>query len=682
MSVSKIACVALLVFFLGACEGGVAEGDAGTGEAAATVAASGESPAAREQASFTPLPASKAQAAAAALVAGDTATAIATTRDVLQRGRVRVLTEQQLLGYAFDARRRAHQHRLDSAELAQMLKGFGFPFRDGLRTSADRDEGIAEAVVEEESSAYREQVAAQMQAAHAEKSAQRQAAEDRMKAEVRALLDPVEARREETAKIRDAIAREQSSAPRDQRAQFAERLAAATRERDQARSDASEARKRAREIEQRFRDERELDEGRIEDRIRGQIGRDRAAGQQLMAFLSDWVREAAKDPDHPDSFTPLFLAEMARRQGRPVDLAAAEPVDPVGHGWSLLELSLFAAAFKPDPAPENEALVTLADVLLPTAHAGEFCDVAKEAWGDWGDVAETGNAEVVGATVDNAFERAFGEHGGKALGKALGAASILGKVLKLASFYSEAQVTVESGHPGVLHKPRYYYTPVVFTARAGVSPEELEAYEEISKRTAGMDKELRACLGWMGLPSSSTIADVAKGAEDWYLDWRLYANGHANWARPDNADAEFLGNGRIGKPMRRVSPSSVESRFVIRVVNERTHTGALGTGQVWVSAEVDSSSLPGLGALVGAGKGPLALADAVVEVASGWIRVVFKPKSQVVLDVEFHCKDPTTIHRYVKDPVADGRGELTDGCTFEFNSRKEFDEWQARHYPE
>ena len=134
--------------------------------------------------------------------------------------------------------------------------------------------------------------------------------------------------------------------------------------------------------------------------------------------------------------------------------------------------------------------------------------------------------------------------------------------------------------------------------------------------------------------------------------------------------------------MKRVSPSSAESRFTIRVLRERGHRGAIGHGKVHVRAEVDSSSMPSLGTLVNAGKGPLAIADAVTEIASGWIRVVFKPKSDSVVDVEFHCKDPTTIHRYVENPVADGRGELEPGCTFGVASREDVEAWQEEFYPD
>ena len=118
MKVLKIAAMATVAFALGACDGSESGTSAGPISAEAA------------RASFVALPDSDAAAAAQALVGGDVDAAIAATRDILQRGRVRVLTDTQLLGFAFDGRRRAHQYRLDSAQLAHILKSLGFPFSD------------------------------------------------------------------------------------------------------------------------------------------------------------------------------------------------------------------------------------------------------------------------------------------------------------------------------------------------------------------------------------------------------------------------------------------------------------------------------------------------------------------------------------------------------------------------
>ncbi len=62
-------------------------------------------------------------------------------------------------------------------------------------------------------------------------------------------------------------------------------------------------------------------------------------GEQLVQFLSIWVTESRMDPENPHSFTPLFLAEMARRQDPPVDLAAGS-YRPEELRLTLLELQL------------------------------------------------------------------------------------------------------------------------------------------------------------------------------------------------------------------------------------------------------------------------------------------------------------------------------------------------------
>ncbi len=66
-------------------------------------------------------------------------------------------------------------------------------------------------------------------------------------------------------------------------------------------------------------------------------------GEQLIDFLAAWINAAGQSPSDSQSFTPLFLAEMAQHQIPAVDLSSGE-ADPTQAQLSLLELQLFSAA--------------------------------------------------------------------------------------------------------------------------------------------------------------------------------------------------------------------------------------------------------------------------------------------------------------------------------------------------
>lgn len=654
MSCLRIACITLLLFSLAACRG------------------------APDDATAARLPHPVAGA--------EVNDAIAGTREVLQAAGIHVASERQLLGLALDARRKQHQMRLDSAEFAQMLKAFGFPFEASGGTYVGEDRLMQGLLEREDRQAWEQLEADAMREAHHARQAvdaERKALSERHAAERNALRDEARQREREAMAVRDALRRERSAAPAADKAAITARLVDAENAVSQARKRMGEVNLELREMSRVHRAAEEAlgAEAVLERRVAGAVGRDARAGRELMALLGEWVRQAQAQPDHPDSAVPLFLASMALQQADPVDLAA-DP-DPHRHRWSLLEMLLFASAFQPadgkGPASDSaSALATLASVLVPPARAYSPCEVAKEAWGSWGDPAQSVNGKVSNVLLEHALETKYGADFAKNITDKMAATSILGKIVKLAAFYSNTQVTVE-GEVSQLHKPLGGYKKVAFTARAGVSAEELEAYRQAEEATRDMDQATKNCLGWAGLPTFDSIADVAKEADTWLLDWRLYGNGHANWALRDNEQAKYLGSGRVALGMKRTSPSSVESRFVVRMLGEPAHTGPMNEDQVVVSAEVDSSSMPSLSTLTSAmaSKLGLGVAESIVDIAAGWTRVVFKPRAYAVVDMEFHCPNPTTIHHYARNAIADGSGD--DGCTFEFQTREDFEKWKKEH---
>jgi len=726
----RAACLAFaLTLVLGACGGD------GEGDPASAAIAGRESPSLLARVmgksdalppGFNALPQGPWTELADALVQSrDLRAAVGTTREVLARGGVGTwdgstmlvvpvgtpasfaATPMETVHMAMEARRKGSMARMDMAEFAQMLEAFGWPFEDA-NPRAKADKPLLAGVAEEDGEAWRTATAAAIDATRAAQEADRAAREAAAQAERERIMGPVQARR-------DAIRAEQEEAnallaatPRgqqDRRDALRERIEVANQAARAQRDEYDAARRQwqqASEVRS-ARDKAVLDLQWAEREVEARVGPDYQAGAEMMALLADWVQEAMAHPEDPRSFTPLFLAEMARRQDAPVDLSGGHRVSPLEdyedqpHAasgprstqlrWTLLEMELFVAALhRNGAAPAASAFRgegaagRLAGWLLPAAHAATPCsDIKDAAGGGWGEAQTIAAGEAGGFLSGGVFGKYFGEAGGNAVGNAMSATNTVGKIIKLAAFYQHEQVTVEVDQP-LVHKPIDYWKRVTFTAKAGVDPEDLEAYEELSEKMSGADQALRDCLGWAGFPSTSTIAEVAKDAENWRIDWSLRGghSPHVEWSPRDN-DLDFSG-GRQTTNLKRTSPSSAEAKFVIRVKDERRHEGPQRKVQAWVRASVDASGGPPFGSLVSAVKGVFGVADALTEVATGWILVAFKPKAYASVDIEFHCYDPTTIHHYVGDPVAWGNGGEAENkdCTFEFNSREEYEDWRDR----
>lgn len=694
--------MAVLVFLVGACS------DDGAAGGSATAA----SPATRKAVErFEALPEGPWTTLARQLVqADDLASAVETTREVLARGGIATLgdtaplvpaqgppsafsaTQLETLHLAMEARHKATAGRLTGAEFAQMLEAFGWPFPDARPDgAADRPRVGAPApgdarLVDEDASTTRQQ-------ARDARVAARDGARKAMEAKREAALGELEARRSAARAAHKAAAVAHAATPPAERAGSMARMRAALDEVRVADRALAEARTAFRATEEAWRDEDRAATqlGQVEEDIARRIGPDYANGERLMDFLAAWVAEAAMDPGNPDSFTPLFLAEMARLQAAPVDLLGPGPVSPLDEDppplrdgpraaqlkLTLLEMQLFAAAFhRRDAAPTPARIAgNVTGFLIPAAHAQGPCSDLKESMGP--DLGEAHTA-VSAATIDHALGRALGLAGvaGQALANALSATAIVGKVIKLAAFYSDNEVTV-AADPTFVHKPTGGTTLVTYTATAGVSAEDLAEYKRLADKMSHADQSIRDCLGWAGFPLLSDIEDVAKDAEKWLIDWTIIeGRGHAYWSLANND--LYIKGVRQATKMKRVSESSAQAKFVVDILGESAHTGRTRTAWVTVRAEVDAAGMPGLGAFINAGRGLLGLGDSLAEIASGWIMVMFKPKAEASVLVEYHCARPTTVHRYVKDAVSDGEGDDGDPCTWVFDTKDDFDRWQAQ----
>lgn len=639
------------------------------------------------------------------------ADAVTVTRDVLARGGVATFdgeravvpavaphagfsaTPRETVHLAMEARRRRTAATMTAAELAQMLETFGWPFRNGTPDGGDASEPMRRQMAEDlqeaaraSRSSERDAESTAAEAAEAEREAARKTAMERDAELVRRIQDATLV----WQKARQAAAK----APPDARAAAEAQVKEAWDARQALIDERRRAQEQARTEERDRRDRRiaaSADARRLEA-VRRRIGPDYRAGEQLMEMLALWVRAAAEDPNDPRNFTPLFLAEMARLQDPPLDLAGSHftrpgrgdgpPVDLRGAPRSqqlrltLLEIQLIAAAFHrtPDATPALhrrpsfllDVLAGLDGVVLA---AQDPCSQFKESLGKLVSQktssadAGTAAAEVAGAVASEGAGRAIDAAAGAALssadaaafGKAMSALGMAAKIGKLVSFYEHNRVTV-TPEPLSTHKPPEGQDLVTYTATAGIDEEDWKEYEQALNAEGGTgDAALRDCMNSLGLPTPSEVSELAKEAENWLVEWRLSdgAPPHA-WITLRNND--FYLPGRLAMKLKRSGPYSASAKLVVDILPESQRTGKVVRAYVTARASVDAAGMPGLGTLVNVFKGVLGVADSVLELCVGWYQFMNMPKAYGTVEVEYHCPKPTTLVPS-SNAVADGGGD-------------------------
>jgi hypothetical protein len=392
--------------------------------------------------------------------------------------------------------------------------------------------------------------------------------------------------------------------------------------------------------------------------------------------LREWTAIAAQDPSNPRSFTPLFLAEMARLQDPPVDLLGSYDERP-GRGdgppvdlrspyrsallrFSLLELQLFAAAFL-DPTPraaalgEQPPLFPRPDVLRARFVPDPCVDLKKEleqigkAVGEElsGPVAgEIGSAaagtlggEALSATFGKLLSNELGADRAEALGRATAALGLAAKILKLASFYGQAQISV-TPEPLRLHKPTGADEMAMFVATAGVDENDLKEFERLrNSGNSSLDRQTSDCLESMGIPQLSDLSGIAQEAENWLVEWDIVEGmpPHATYYMNEN---DYYLKGRRAMKMKRHDASSARADFIIHILPEREHSGKIVRAYVTARAKLDAAAPPSIGTFVNAVKGLTGLIDSLVELGAGWLQYMNQPKAYGSIEVEYHCPKP------------------------------------------
>ncbi len=396
---------------------------------------------------------------------------------------------------------------------------------------------------------------------------------------------------------------------------------------------------------------------------------DPSPGEQLIDFLALWIDAAEESPSDPQSFTPLFLAEMARHQVPAVDLSSGK-ADPSQAQLSLLEIQLFNAAFdrilifphtsitpnlggahfaslsqmhpnsrsaQEDPCSKYKKVFygPMANVILPQDFA--------EQLGDFGITYAVGEAldsvvEKMGLDTDD-------------FGKAMAAANVFARISKLIAIYSSLSVTVNVVGDNPVHKPLEGepVLEVVFDAKVGVSDEDWKSYKEkYGELGMAADRVARDCLSTLGIPTLANTGDIAEAIEGFAVEWRI-VSGSPEHAHDSDADLQDQNCSyhqvRLRCKLLSYSDHSAASSYRVDVIESKPpetkelhDNGVLESANVKVCAAVDASEAPSLSTFINGAMGGVGIADPIAELAGGMILKLGKPEGCTKLGVTYHIQ--------------------------------------------
>lgn len=685
-SVAGVAAIAIAVLLLRTPGDMPATNDATAGDASNASTSPAPAHAVLDANGLTPLPRGPWTDLAQQLVeAKELATATRVTREVLARGgmattdgeRVVVeaigpatpyaMTALEARNLALEARNRETAFRLHASEFAHFLDTFAWD----LGGSSNRDDPAW--LTQEEVRALDDEREARFDAIAAAATAEAEALEQEWQQRVASLEARFEEARAELKAVEDAI----RAVPQAERKQLHPRLEAARQRRRDALTPLIAARDAAKQAnrEARLRVSRIEQDGHREAWAERQAGPNYESGAALLQLLDAWVREAAKHPDDPQSFTPLFLAEMARLQEAPFDLLGSEymrpsrgadqPVDLRGapraddYRMTLLEMQLFLAAFQRGQPPVPTAgratawpsrfANNIVDALLPPAHAqsglSQCADIKKILGGD-----SPGESSATDWAVNETGNAAF-EALGKLYGISEGLLSGIGsasKILRVVIQFANTEVKVHA-EQGTVHKPPsgggdgHGSRHAWFTASAGVDPKDLEDYERaLQDQEARTGEILNQCFGALELPALQSLREIADAAENWRVQWEIRPLFPAHMNIPmGDPDNDFVKRNSVQRemPLKRASPAHAEARLKAMVEREQASRGEVALAHHTVVAKVVDTGAPGFGEMVNAVKGMLGLGmtNTVVDMAAGWMKHILVPRAAAVQSIEYHC---------------------------------------------
>jgi hypothetical protein len=366
-------------------------------------------------------------------------------------------------------------------------------------------------------------------------------------------------------------------------------------------------------------------------------------GRQLMGVMAEWVRAARKAPNDTLNFTPLFLADMARRQIPAVDLAS-DSTDPADVRLGYLEMQLFASAMMRGTDEPVQTGYRPRGEILTASYGATFgadpCAAAKEYFssGLVGKAAGLATKYQVKQELRGALVKSgFTQEAAKQFTDALKAVKAAMAIIKMSELYGSANILVDHASDIPAERPEpggEVYASV--KAQAGLAQEEYEEYKK-SIKSAGLVKSVRDCLEATGLPSWSDVSDVAEDLDYWRVHWYLGRGTpkHAWHVRERN---DWFAYGQRSMLIKRTSPTSGEAVYTFKLVPEAApgHPGNDLRAEVEVKAELKTSKPPTMGTVASAAFGVLGLVKSLVDVGVGWFQEMVTFDSYIMVPIVYH----------------------------------------------
>ena len=392
-------------------------------------------------------------------------------------------------------------------------------------------------------------------------------------------------------------------------------------------------------------------------------------GEQLIDFLAAWINAAKESPSDPQSFTPLFLAEMAQRQVQAVDLSSGQ-ADPSQAQLSLVELQLFSAAFDrimifprtsipPDPGGAHLASLSMMKTNSMLAQEDPCSKYKKIFYGPMStlvlpqalgkQLGDFGITYNVGEALGKVMEK-YGMSG-EQFGKTMAAVNVFARISKLIEIYSSLSVEVKVVGDNPVHKPLEGEPDleVEFDAKVGVSDEDWKDYQQkYGELGTAADRIARDCLSTLGIPTLANTGDIAKAVEGFAVEWRITSGSPEHGydqvvEKQDQSCAYHLG--RLRCTLASFSDHSAKSTYRALVIQSKPpetqavhESGALESSNIKVCAAVDASEAPSLSTFINGAMGGVGIADPIAELAGGMILKLGKPEGCTKLGVTYHIQ--------------------------------------------
>jgi hypothetical protein len=395
-------------------------------------------------------------------------------------------------------------------------------------------------------------------------------------------------------------------------------------------------------------------------------GRDPAVA--LRDFMTTWVNGARRKAKRAHSFAPLLLAEMARRQTPPLDLAAGD-YDPNTLRFSLLEMDVIVAAFDRFPPRARHKRKVRRKAARAQAGPANCTEVLKEYIGKVVPGYDQIEASAISTLAGEAIASAIGKlmtgknvkdakavfnANKEAVGGILSILNTLMRIQKLAALYAGVQIYVDVPTPEI-EKPEAQqnypagaaqYGDGIFTANVGLSPDAEKSYrDEVDSLGASFRRVRKAiadCAGVVGIPVPAFADDVAEDLTNFKVKWTLDAsNQTANYEFKKTQ--WFAPGGRLGS-LTRVDETLATHVFHVDIPTQPRWSHAPDkhyqvSSDAYATAELITAQPPSLGTLINGMLGPLApfgLVDALVELSLGWFQSLKTPSDTALLTVTEH----------------------------------------------